>query len=86
MRKNKYELMTKEELRKVNSVIVPRFGGQNRILSGSFFLDGNTKLQCHITVGETSTPKSMRNIKEIGKKVKMITNAHEVYCLGVKVA
>ena len=86
MRKNKYELISEKELRKMNSVVVPLFGVQSRIVSGSFFLGEDDVLKCHITVGDTTLRKTTRTIVEIGKKVKKITKAKEVYCFGVKIA
>lgn len=86
MRKNKFDTMSNNEIRKLNSTIIPCFGAGSRIVSGSFLMTASKKLQCHIAIGETNSPKSQSDIERICKKVKMITKADEVYCLGIKVA
>jgi len=86
MRKQKrFNLMTEEELQKINHEIVPLFGVQNRVTSGSILLNKG-KTQYHIVVGDTFNYNSQKDTENIGIKVKEILGAHEVYSYGVKLA
>lgn len=86
MRKKTWSLITREELKKMNREIVPMFGPNNRITSGSIYTCNGRKLQCNIVVGETTVYKSEVMLKQIGAKVKTIIGADEVYSFGVKLA
>lgn len=86
MQKNIFEQLSTEEIKKVNREIIPLFGTSNRITSGSYSKIKGKKMQCNITVGDTSTYNSSESLTRIGKLIKEILNVYEVYSFGTKLA
>ena len=75
-----------EELKKINKEIAPRFGVRNMVTSGSYRTFRGRIMQGNIAIGSTNTYTSISTIKSIGKRVKEIIDADEVYSFGIRLA
>jgi len=76
-----YTPFNEKELKRMNQEIVPLFGTKNAVKSGSYH-----EKTYNITIGDTWTHKSFHTLNRIGKMVKEIVGANEVYCLGTRIA
>ena len=83
---NPLRLITEEELNKVNPNICLTFGTRNVITSGTCESYGRNKKRYHIVMENMLSHQPMSMIRNIGRKVKMIWQADEVYYFGTRIA
>ena len=84
--KNEIRMITEDELKKVNPVLRKYFGARNQITSGSCEIYGCGKKRYNVSLEDVPSHKSQPLLKAIGKRVKYILDAEEVYHFGTKIA
>ena len=83
----KFRLISKQELEKVNPKLSVRYGTLNQIDSGSFMENEDGEKQYHISLKDGCNKyKTFGMLAQIGKCAKEAWNADCIYYLGVKIA
>lgn len=86
MNSNQVRLIKTRHIKKINNEVVPRFGNGNKVVSGTLEFTDDGKIRYNIVLNDYNTYKPIGTLKEIGKKVKRIMRADEVYYFGQQIA
>ena len=79
-------LINPRHIKKMNEKIVSRFGNGNKITSGSIEFTDSGKIRYNIVLNNYNVYKPVAMLERIGKEVKKIWKADEVYYFGQQIA
>jgi len=86
MKLTQVRLINPRHIKKINDEIVSLFGTRNKLVSGSLEFTDSGKIRYNIVLNNYNANKPVAMLEKIGKKVKEILRADEVYYFGKQIA